>query len=140
MTATLCTFAGSAGFAADGVIQEQVAIIVPSGETFCLDAAVRRQLDAAAARVSKLDGRRVVKIEGFSRRGVNSEERVRNSLLLAMMAEKYFRGSRSLHREVYLAAATELPAGAREFIRIVTFPDDFATYHASQFVPQTPRQ
>lgn len=124
--------AGIAAFAAERQPREEVAFIRPSGETFCLDRSVRKQLDAAAARVAVLDGRRIVMIEGFASRGADGEERVRNSLSLALLAEKYLRSSHSLTQEIFLAAAPESAGNGREFIRILTLSDDFAAVHVSR--------
>ncbi|AAR35121.1 hypothetical protein [Geobacter sulfurreducens] len=123
---------GAPAFAAEKQPREEVAFIRSSGETFSLDRSVRKQLDAAAARVAARDGRRIIMIEGGARRGGSDEERARNSLNLAMMAEKYLRRSHSLSRDILLAAAPEPTGKGREFIRILTLPDDFTAVHVSR--------
>ncbi|WP_119332672.1 hypothetical protein [Geobacter sulfurreducens] len=122
---------GASAFAAEKQPREEVAFIRSSGETFSLDRSVRKQLDAAAARVAAQDGRRIIMIEGGARRRGSDEERARNSLNLAMMAEKYLRRSHSLSRDILLAAAPETGKG-REFIRILTLSDDFTAVHVSR--------
>lgn len=123
---------GASAFAAEKQPGEEVAFIRSSGKAFSLDRSVRKQLDVAASRVAARDGRRIIVIEGGARRGGSDEERVRNSLNLAMMAEKYLRRCHSLSGEILLAAAPEPMGKGREFIRILTHPDDFTAVHVSR--------
>ncbi|MBT1074477.1 hypothetical protein [Geobacter grbiciae] len=110
---------------------EEIGTVRLGGSAPCFDTRVRRELDSFVSRLATLDSGRVVKIEANASWGANREERVRNSLLLALEAHRYLRTRLRSGLNLYIAAASNREAEKITFIRVVSFPDSFATVHVS---------
>jgi hypothetical protein len=121
-----------AGFAQISIMpEEEIGTVRLSGAAPCLDTRVRRALDSLVPRLAALDSARIVKIEASAGWGTGREERVRNSFLLALEAQRYLRAKLGSGRTLYVASASRGGAGEHSFVRVVSLPDSFATVHVS---------
>lgn len=116
---------------ASSMPEEEIGTVRLRGSAPCLDKRVRRELDSFVSRLAALDSGRVIKIEANASWGASREERVRNSLLLALEAHRYLRTRLRSGLNLYIAAASSREAEKSTFIRVVSFPDSFATTHVS---------
>ncbi|MRR08054.1 MAG: hypothetical protein EG828_14220 [Deltaproteobacteria bacterium] len=119
-------FAQTSSFA-----EEELGTVHLRGYSPCFDARVRRALDSLVPRLAALNSGRIVKIEASASWGDGPEERVRNSLLLALEAHRYLRAKFSSGLTLYMSAAPSRGGGEGPFIRVVSFPDSFSTVHVS---------
>lgn len=135
-TALLATAAGTPAGSADtnpyaAMGQHHIGTLSLHRDSFCLDAAIRKKLDSLLPRLKSLEPASIIKIEGISQRGGSREEQVRNSLYLAMEAQKYLKRRHGLKNEMYLAAAPVEEGETTNSIRITVFPDAFSAVHVS---------
>ncbi len=114
------------------LVEEEIGIVRLKNGAACLDKPVRRALDALVPRMSALQPGRIVKIEAGAAWGSGREERIRNSFLLALEAQRYLRARLRSGQNLFIAVASGLEPGENAFIRVVTFPDSFAAVHVSQ--------
>lgn len=122
----------STGFAqSPSSTEEEIGTVRLRGDAPCLDTRVRRALDSLVPRLATLDSTRIVKIEANAAWGAGREERVRNSFLLALEAQRYLRARLSSGLNLYIASASRGEAGGHSFVRVVSLPDSFATVHVS---------
>lgn len=121
-----------AGFAQGAsATEEEIGMVRLGGSTSCLDAKVRRALDSLVPRLAALEPGRIVRIEARATWGRGREERVRNSYLLALEAQRHLRAKLASGRILYLASASSGGAGGDTFVRVVSLPDSFAAVHVS---------
>lgn len=129
-----------AGFARGAsATEEEIGMVRLGGSTSCLDAKVRRALDSLVPRLAALDPGRIVRIEARAAWGQGREERIRNSYLLALEAQRHLRERLTSGRILYLAAAPSGGAGGDTFIRVVSLPDSFAAVHVSTVGSRQPQ-
>lgn len=114
------------------LVEEEIGIVRLKNGSVCLDKPVRHALDALVPRVTALQPGRIVKIEAGAAWGDGREERIRNSFLLALEAQRYLRAKLRSGQNLFIAVASGLEPGEKAFIRVVTFPDSFAAVHVSQ--------
>ncbi|RNC68755.1 MAG: hypothetical protein ED859_09545 [Desulfuromonadales bacterium] len=115
---------------------EMVGRAFVDGGSICLDDRIRHELDSMVPRFAALEPDQIVKVEAFSRRGSNREEQVRNSLYLALEAQRYLRTRHGVKLNLFLAAAPDRDPTGRDFVRIVTIPDSFKAVHVSEVGPR----
>lgn len=135
--ALLAAAAGSPAGGADtnqyaAMGQQHIGTLSLHRELFCLDADVRKKLDNLLPQLKSLEPANIIKIQGISQRGGSREEQVRNSLYLAMEAQKYLKRKLGLKNEIYLAAAPVEEGETTNFIRITVFPDAYSAVHVSR--------
>lgn len=111
--------------------EEEIGLVRLGGDTSCLDVKVRRALDSLVPRLAALDPGRIVRIEARAAWGRGGEERVRNSYLLALEAQRHLRARLTSGQILYLAAASSGGAGGDSFVRVVSLPDSFTAVHVS---------
>jgi len=111
--------------------EEEIGAVRLRGTASCLDTTVRRGLDSLVPKLAALESGRIVKVEACASWGKGREERVRNSLLLALEAQRYLRTKLNPRLNLFIAAVPGCEAVEGAFIRVVTFPDSFAAVHVS---------
>lgn len=122
----------STGFAqSSSAAGEEIGSVRLKGDAPCLDARVRRALDSLVPKLAALDSARIIKIEARAAWGTGREERVRNSFLLALEAQRYLRAKLGSGRTLYVASAPSGGAGENALIRVSSLPDSFAAVHVS---------
>lgn len=132
----MTALAAPCGFAQEGTEaatdEKLLGIMAVHGNSICLDNLTRGELDHLAPQLTALPPGTIVKIEGYSPNGANREEQVRNSLYLALQAQRYLRSKYALNPELlYLAVAPANGQAKSNSIRIVTYPDSFRALHVS---------
>ena len=121
-----------AGFAQGAsATEEEIGMVRLDGRTSCLDAKVRRALDSLLPRLAALEPGRIVRIEARATWGRGREERIRNSYLLAIEAQRHLRSKLASGQILYIASASSGAAGGDTFVRVVSLPDSFAAVHVS---------
>lgn len=111
--------------------EEEIGSVRLKGGSACLNNPVRRALDALVPRIAALQPGRIVKIEAGASWGNGSEERIRNSFLLALEAQRYLRAKLRSGQNLFIGVSSALEPGDDAYIRVVTFPDSFAAVHVS---------
>jgi len=111
--------------------EEVIGMVRLGGNAVCLDAKVRQTLDSLAPRLDALDPEQIVRIEARATRGNGREERIRNSYLLALAAQRHLRAKLASGRILYIASASNGGAGGDTFVRVVSLPDSFTAVHVS---------
>ncbi|WP_052263363.1 hypothetical protein [Geobacter pickeringii] len=111
---------------------ELIATIASHSRSVCLDREMIKNIDALAPRLRALVPGSVILLEGYSRHGAGREEQVRNSLYLALEAQKYLRTMHGVTSDVYLAVSRDGQGSATDFIRISVFADAFSAIHVAR--------
>lgn len=119
-------FAGSAS-----ATEEEIGVVRLGGNAACLDARVRQALDSFVPMLAALDRERIVRVEARAAWGNGPEERVRNSYLLALEAQRYLRAKLPPGQILYIASASSGGTGGDTFVRLVSLSDSFAAVHVS---------
>lgn len=117
---------------------EEIGVVRLRVNSHCLDKSVRRALDSLVPRLAALEPRRIVKIEAYAGWGTSREESIRNSLLLALEAQRYLRNKLGNAPNLFITAAPDLENGKSAVVRVVTFPDSFAAVHVSSATSREP--
>uniref|UniRef100_A0A831XFG8 Uncharacterized protein n=1 Tax=Geobacter metallireducens TaxID=28232 RepID=A0A831XFG8_GEOME len=131
LAASLIAFLHSGFARGASAAEEEIGMVRLGGSSSCLDARVRRALDSLVPRLAALDPGRIVMIEARAAWGRGREERVRNSYLLALEAQRHLRAKLASGRIMYLASASGGGAGGDTFVRVVSLPDSFAAVHVA---------
>lgn len=118
---------------------DEIGMVRLGGSTSCLDARVRRALDSLVPRLAALEPGRIVMIEARAAWGRGREERIRNSYLLALEAQRHLRAKLASGRILYLASASSGETGGDTFVRVVSLPDSFAAVHVSTVGTRQPQ-
>lgn len=120
------------GFAqSSSPVEEVVGTVRLKGASPCFDIRVRRALDSLVPKLATLDSAQIVKIDASTSWGTGREERVRNSFLLALEAQRYLRTRLSSRLNLFIAASPSRVAGEDAIIRVVSLPDSFSKVHVS---------
>lgn len=112
--------------------EERLCTLFIHSGAVCLDEKIRRELDRVVPKLVSLGPGYIVKIEGYSSRGEDEEERVRNSIYLAWQAQKYLSGKHRLKLDLYVAAAPKGETAKGDFVRVVALSDAFVAIQALQ--------
>lgn len=121
-----------AGFAQGAsATEEEIGMVRLGGNAPCLDAKVRQTLDSFVPMLAALEPGRIVRIEARAAWGNGREERVRNSYLLALEAQRHLRAKLTSGQILYIASASSGEAGGDTYVRVVSLPDSFAAVHVS---------